>query len=241
MSIEEKELIPSKQFNISPKTPNTWLIEQRHFNLGNARIRIAEDMIENAKEIESGIIWHEVLENLQVTAGNKRHIGKWAIVNGFSATVGSVAAQAGWDMHSPEIVYQSGYLPFWALGKEVARLNERIQETEAGIRTYISEEKREATLALDRKRAPLLGIFRKRLGKSLHQYLTQELSGDPLKGRILQALLFSSHNATSSRTRIKILGFYKQGDIEKAAELVDSSYNEIEPFHDVLRRMGLDI
>lgn len=212
-----------REFHISPKAPRDWLMSQRNWSKFQTRVRVADDIIANARELENGVDWHEILSTHTIAiAVGKRYTGKLAIVHSISSTVGSVAARMEWDMHSPEIVYMSGYHFFWGLGKDIDHLNTRIATAQE--RSFVSEEAKQATLKREIEDASRLGSFRKRLGESLDAFADQKFPAENRDAylEILKELIYLPHRRIYHE-RYDVFELLKRSDIQGAASILNRS------------------
>lgn len=209
-------MVEQKTFQISPKTSHERLTAVESWGNNKARIRVAEDIIANAKELESGVDWKEILDHtFAIVHSRDRYTGKLAVAKSIAGTVGSVASNMGWAMHSPDIVYMSGYYFFWVLGKDINSINQRLGRIEE--RTFDSEDAKQSRLQKGQADATRLGTFRERLGDSLNLYTNQSFPVEDLEEylEILQGLLWAGHNQLGSK-RYPIFNLLKAGQIREA-------------------------
>lgn len=208
-----------RKFNISLKTPHEWLASQRSWSDWLVRVRITDDIVANAMELESGVEWGVVLNHIISISDRQRYVGKSAITQSIAMTVGAVASNMGWHMHSPEVVYMSGFHPFWSLSKDLAILNRRLEEAEEGKRKFISEEAEEETIEREKREAGKIGAYRRRIGDSLEVYSQQTLPSNPLYLDILQGLLYLGHSKARDQ-RYRIFELLKKGKLEETAQIL---------------------
>lgn len=194
-------VLKEREFHITPKTPNIWLATQRNWYAAGVRERITEDIVTNGMELEGEIDWGVVLNHMTCVSQEKRYIGRAALENSIAATIGSVASNMGWDMHSPPVVYMSGFHPFWALGKDIELLNARLQLGKDGKRLFKNDAAREAVLTREAEDVERIGGFREKLGNALEAYAGLTLPEDPLYVRILQRLIYWKFKGTALRYR----------------------------------------
>lgn len=219
------DLLPStgvlmRTFHITPKTPHETLAKvelwTRYYN---PRLMVARDMLANAKELEDGVVWPEIQDQIIAISGKRRYHSTDALARSVAGSLGSVASYMGWDMHSPEVVYMSTYHIMFTLGKRVQGLNERLAL--ADERQFISDELRQKTLAKEKADAGRLGAFEKRIRQSLQEYAQQFLPPDDRYLQVLQSLLYSSHIGITVKQRNKIMDYIKQGNIDQAYAVIE--------------------
>lgn len=215
-----------QKFQISPKTHHEWLASVRSWGDWKARLRVAEDIITNAREVESGVDWSEILDRTFAKVhGRDHYTGKLAVTNSIAGTVGSVASNMGWSMQSPEVVYMSGYYFFWGLGKDIDSINQRLNKIDERI--FDSEESRKKRLQKEQDDVARLGTYRKRLGNSLDFYTNQSFPAGGLDEylEILQKLLWAGHNNQLGSKRYPIFNLLKAGQIREAYVALTGSSN----------------
>lgn len=209
-----------KIFRISPKTTNAWLASYDRIE-SNFCLAVADDIIANARELEGGINWSEILANqtFVTSHGRSRYSGKSAIARSVAVTVGTVALQMGWNMDTPEVVYMSGYHFFWELGKTVGYLTKRIQAAEERI--FITEEAKQTTIKRETDYANQLNSFREKLGQSLDVFAHQNLPPENLDIylEILGEITYPLHKEIRYK-RYAIFQLLKAGDIAGAARIL---------------------
>lgn len=218
-------MVEQKTFQISPKTPHEWLATVRRWSEWKARLSVAEDMVNNARELESGVNWSEILaRTFAIVDKRRRYTGKLAIVHSIAGTVGSVTSNMGWSMHSPEVVYMSGYHFFWGLGKDIDHINERLAMAEERI--FDSQEAKQKILQKEQQDVKRLGTFRHRLGESLDLYARQSFPAGDLDQylEILKGLLYAGHSQLGQK-RHSILHFLKSGQIREAHATLTGNRN----------------
>lgn len=219
-------MVEQKTFQISPKSSREWLVAVSSWADYMDRVRVAEDMVTNARELEGGVDWGEILgRTFAIVDRSRRYTGKVAIVYSIAGTVGSVASNMGWNMHSPEIVYMSGYHFFWGLGKDIDNINKRLAVAEE--RTFDSQEAKEKTFQKEQQDVGRLGTFRQRLGESLDLYARQSFPAEDLDQylEILRGLLYAGHNQLGQK-RHSIFNFLKSGQIREAHATLTGNRNE---------------
>jgi len=215
---QESEVQP-RVFAISSKTPHQWLASESSKGV-TFRNRVAGDIILNARELEPRIDWQEVVNcAYAVVMGRERHIGKTGIADSITESMGTVAANMGWNMDAPKVVYMSGYHFLWILGDKLDSLNKRLQS--AAEITFLTEEAKEETLKKEKQTAGRLGIFHQRLGESLSVYARMNLPEEKFESylEVLRSLSYLSRLKMSNE-RSKILKLVKAGSIEEASVII---------------------
>lgn len=210
--MKDIEPVKARSFVISNKTSNSWLVEQRGLRQSSAMSRIAGDIIDNACELEGGINWDEILKRvswLTYTGGETLH-GQSAIANSVSVTLALVAARMGWDMHSPEVVYISGFYFLKFITKRTEILETNL--VNAPTRKFISEEKKGETIGKEQDERDNLVVSKERLGESLGEYAKQTLPQDPAYLEILQQLIY-----IEPKMRETVIELLQKREIESAA------------------------
>lgn len=216
----------SREFHITEKTPHNWLASQTSFLYYDVRRRIALDMVANARELTDAVNWGVILDNVESRAKGTRgtrYTGWRAIAESVAITVGVVAARMEWDMHSPQIVYMSGYHPAWVLGKKIDRLNQFLADVEEGTKVFVGEKEKAATVQTVHGEIGMLGTFKSRIGEALTQYAQQNLSGGEKHLEVLQALIYSPSRRIGS-ARFAVFDALKREDYQEAYALVEQSY-----------------
>lgn len=211
--MKDADCNPTKEFVISAKTTYLQLAGEKSIRDSRLRWRIAGDVINNARELERGINWVEVLSHIFWVQDKDIFYGRKAIANSIAVSLASIAINMGWSMHSPEVVYMSGLHPLRGLVKHIESLDENIAK--APERKFESEEKKEEIIRKERDEAGRLSIFRKRLEESLGEYAKQNLPENPTYLRILRRILY-----VKPEIRRKIIFFLRNGQIESAATLL---------------------
>ena len=214
----------TSEFNISTKSTHEWLTDHKmKLSTNTVRNQITNDIYENARELNSEIDWSFVLDHVRAQrpgAGIVR--GVPAITHLLSRSIGSHAERMGWDMHSPEIVYMSGYFFYQALNKEFDRLEEQIRASDEGKRKFLTSEARETKIQQERDEAEKINTFKQRLDESLKAYSQHNGLIDAKHLVVLQALL--SIRYAEHKKRDQLIKLLKNGDIEGAFTFVSEFY-----------------
>lgn len=209
-----------REFHITEKTPHSWLASQRSLLYYDVRKRIAEDMVANARELTNDVNWTVVLDNVESRSKSTRYTGWRAISESVAYSVGTVAVRMEWDMHSPPVVYMSGYHPAWALGAKLDYLNQWLLDTEAYKRIFVDEGAKAAAVKKVNEEIGMLGIFRSRIRGVLTQYAQQNLSGGEEHLEVLQALVYFPSQRIG-RARFAVFDALKREDYQRAYALVE--------------------
>lgn len=207
-----------REFHISPKSTHEWLQDAPIRNFDTLR-QIAGDMLTNVRELEGRVDWSEI--SRQIKGSRNTHMyGKEAVAIMVAPTVGSVARHMGWDMHSPEVVYMSGFHPYWILGKELSVMRGNIEDYEQGSRRYKDEEKGREIIKKERATVARLATFRSRLGESLNEFTRQQIPQGEVYVGILQNIPYLTGSKLARSQRTKGLDLLKQGEIDAAAAIL---------------------
>ncbi len=190
----------SREFLISEKTPNRILATANWIKYP-VKGRIAKDIFTNAIELAPTIDEKAVLNCLvhYRRGSTRKETGIPALAYSVASTIGSTAAKMSWDMHSPEVVYMSGYHILWATGENIKNLESR-------GKTDTPEYK-------------VIKICREDLGEAVFEYVDRYLSTTEDLLEILRALIYPRHSNIKNRipTIHKYLGL---GDIDRALTIL---------------------
>lgn len=187
------------------------------------REQISNDIVANTTEVAGGFDWEKIIgRHFALIHQGRRYIGRAAITFSVAQTIGSAAANMGWNMHSPEAVYMSGYHVLYVLKKTLRGFNQRIEDTEEGKRTFLNEEARLATLQKERTEAERLKRATAHLKNSLKEYAHQNLpySQDDLYLKILQALIYIKGKRLSSSERKKVFELLRNNSLDQAFNIL---------------------
>lgn len=218
-----------RKFEISPKTPYSGgelfdaRLKDMNFSVySGARAVVAEDMIENVRELTGNNTIDAAMPNFRVHAGRHNYYGLEAIENSVASPLGSLLRSMKLGMSSPEGVFMSGHVIHWALDTSLQKANERVSGIGSGLINFATPEAREADLNKNKKNAGLLAGFNKTLRVSLEEYAKQYLPNVKYQ-EILQTLAFVGGSQTArlinSAQRDRILSLLKKGNIDGAYEM----------------------
>ncbi len=197
---------------ITEKTLHEWLVAQNWSSDSTPRRKVAEDMKQNAEELTSEVDWYEVWSHVTAEVQKRTVNAVTALAFSVAPTVGRVASALEWDMHSPNVVYMSGYHAVWALGKDIDELNVRAADSN---RKFESVAQREEALQREKKTASRLAGFRERISNELTRFSKQN-GIDEERQELLRGLLYMGQQKVPPTTQKRILGYVKDGDIAKA-------------------------
>ena len=210
----------TRVFQISPKTPHEVLMNPSSI-VGSPSYRLAEDMENNARELEGNVDWREIFLHTCVTKNGDTYIGKAAIAKSIAPTLRFIAIEMGWDMNAPEIVYVGGLYFCWVLDEGIQKTTVRVKQAIEGERRFISGNARENTIKKEEDKIERFGAFKSRIEESLAEFAKQKLSNGERYLKILRELLFSGVNPRFSyQRRNKLLSLLREGKIEEAYTVV---------------------
>lgn len=116
-------------FEISEKTPNSMLVSADWSKYGSKE-RVAKDMFSNSRELAPEI-GEEIILGCLVhwrMGTNRPERGIPALAYSIATKIGITAANIGWHMHSPEVVYMSGFHISWAVGINMRNLKNKKED-----------------------------------------------------------------------------------------------------------------
>lgn len=213
---QENGMMP-RIFVITPKTTHAWITEQKD-GRGSVLIgRLTDDILVNVAELGGEDNLDDVINTVSWINGGKRYVGRFAIQQTIAPTVGSIAREMGWSMHTPQIVYMSPYSLFSSISSRVDYLKGDIKEIEEERHRFPTPEAKEAKYAAEKKEVDKLVAFNARLRSAAEAYADMVLPVDPVYRDVLRGLLRSGHTSTTTIRR-SALNHLRQGRVEQAHE-----------------------
>lgn len=208
-----------REFHISPKTPHEWLAGVNLGSSFDSKDRLAGDIILNVTELEPGIDWNDTLNNsTYVFQGRKLH-GKNIITFYLASKIGFAASRMGWDMHSPQVVYMSGYFFQSTFSSRLNQLKGQLEDFNRGERKFVSKETEYTALTKEAEETTKLGTDLEKISASLEEFKNQYLPENETYLKILQSFT----RLPASYTKDKILNLLKGNKIQEASDLLDVS------------------
>lgn len=136
----------SPEFYITPKTLHRTLLTHKDWRSRSSDLSnlLAGDIIKNAQELlgQDEVDWDLILRNTRLDYSWRVYTGRQAMRFSIAGTLGWMASRVGWDMHSPEVVYMSGYYFVHESGKAINQLNQVLQAITEGTRGFSDEKKK---------------------------------------------------------------------------------------------------
>lgn len=207
------------KFDISPKSSNAWLVEQKTRVTYDYAAQLGNDILANAMELEPGVPWGEILNSIIWIDTGKRYQGKSAIQRASATTIGSVARTMGWNMDSPEVVYMSIHAIILPLSVKIAALNQDLSDIEAGRNKFETEEAKVRRVEEVMQRVRKLGVFDGKLRESAEAYADQFLPQDPVNRKVLRRILMTGHDSTTKQ-RLRALTQMQHGNWTAAEDVL---------------------
>lgn len=218
MSPEDSNHPDQRVFRITPKTSNKVLASYERLASSSIKKSIAGDMKKNAQELV-GEDLNFILDLIHIEAGGIRAKGINAVAFSVAPTVGSFALRMGMDMHSPEIVYMSGYYFYQVLDHRSQKLKPLVEAGRQGERTFETEEQEKKQLDKEKQEAEKVAAFKDKLQASLTQFAEQKGLSDPRYLEILRRLTFML-SSDGQEKKAKIIDLLKTGNIAGAYEVL---------------------
>lgn len=224
----EASVFPKREFSISPKTSYQDLATG---GLRNDRVKrqIADDMITNVKELVEDANGLDIVLSRAAVAQRGilyEHRGRDALADNTGPTMGLIAVEMKWHMHTPEMAYVSGQYFLSAAKKELAALNKRVRETREGKRKFESEDAKQATYQQEQARATQLYSFARQVSDSLERYAQQNLPASHAYLRVLTKLLRLDFAKMSLNARKFLFGLLRKGEFDQALTAVETEQLE---------------
>lgn len=217
MSPEDFNHSEQERFRITPKSSNRLLTSYERSS-SNFKKAVARDMVLNAEEL-GGEDLNFILDHIHIQVGSTSVKGISAIEFSVGATVGSFASRTGKHMHSPEIVYMSGYYFYKVLDRRFQKLNPQVELGRQGERKFGTKEQKKEQLDKEEHELKKVVAFKDRLRASLTQFAEQKGLSDPKYLEILRRLIFM-RGSDNQKERDKIIDLLKTGNIAGAYEIL---------------------
>lgn len=207
-------------FNISPKSTHQWMSAQE-LNYGDVRLKIADDILLNGRELEDGINWAVVEDCVRFHSRGKTSTGRWALQRSGAVRFASIAVNMGWDMHSPEIVYMSGSHINWYVVNEANKSKQRVADVEEGRIRFEDAEQTDLFKAQQMNRSGMLIGYASKFNESLVEYGRQFL---PNSDGYLEVLKGMTHlnRLGVTHERYELFELLKAGSFDQALVLLQA-------------------
>lgn len=189
-------------FEISAKTANSILVAA-DWSKYKFREIVAVDMFKNSMELAPEIGEDAILGCLTHwrMGTNRPERGIPALAYSVATSVGSAAAHMGWHMHSPEVVYMSGFHIAWAVGINIRNLENKKKDP--------------------RKVSGLISC-KETLDEAISNYVKQYLPPSEELLEILRAFIYPERSGILNR-RPKMYNLLRQGSIQDVSAILEDA------------------
>jgi hypothetical protein len=219
MNVEIGPPDPKYEFHITPKTSNQELgviLKNRR----RVRETVAADIVQNAREllsVQADMIPTEaILESVRFDQGLSSERRTPTSAHTIASTIANSARHMGWDMHTPEIVYLSGFHLACGVISRVHFLVESLVGIETGSIRFLTPEHKEEMVRTREDELQMLEVPARTVEEIVQDYARQRLPHDQKYLAILRCLPYMTGDSLkfSGKSKDGVLKQLRRGEVE---------------------------
>jgi len=216
---DTQEVSRTKAFNITTKSTNQWLLENRRGVTNEYADQLTSEIFQNARELTPQVNWYDITSALVWSKEGKIYRGIPAIKASVANVIGSIAGNMGWDMHAPEVVYMSSCAMIFLARRRLNYLNSDIDSINAGTHKFNNETDRDIKLKEETGEASKMATFIGRMSENTDAYASANLPDDENYTAVLRSLIHTGHSSATA-LRARALTAFKNGKFGEAREML---------------------